>query len=370
MADTVVLLNGFSIIGGANTNVSQTGQGQLKIHSGDALFDDDDIVAVYATNVSETGEFSYDTIITQIVVYDSAADYFNDVVKYTYTPVSGSSGAVIDPGKHGNWGMGDRYLQLEASELESSDPGAPALSEMVMTPGIDLVDAMENNTLINVDTVEDVDYSGNGTIEGSEFGNGSFGSVLNVFSGVVCFARGTLIETDTGPLPIECLRAGDMVQTLDNDLQPIRWIGSTVAVGRGKNVPIRIRAGALGNVRHLIVSPNHRVLVTGAKAQLLFGEDQVLVAAKHLVDGDLIREVPCDRVEYFHYLFDRHEIVFAEACPAESLHPGKESLNIISREARQEILATFPELADPGHERELSRFTLKSHEVEQLLRLA
>ena len=33
----------------------------------------------------------------------------------------------------------------------------------------------------------------------------------------------------------------------------------------------------------MMVSPQHWVLVTGARAELLFGTDKVLVPAKHLV---------------------------------------------------------------------------------------
>lgn len=365
MADTEVLLNGFSILGDANTNVSQSGDGILKIHSGDAVFESDDIIVIQATNVSESGEFTYDTIITGIVVYDSALDYFNEVVKYTYEPATGTDGAGIDPGKHGNEGMGDRYLQLDATNLVSSDPAAPTLGDLVMVAGTDLITAVESGSDVNVQTVEDVDYSQNGTIDGeNEPGDGQFGTGNSIFSGVVCFAKGTLIETDTGPLPIEILKPGDLVRTLDNDLQPIRWIGSTKVSGMGGNAPIRIEAGTLGNVRDLQVSPNHRMMVTGAKAQLLFGSDQVLVAAKHLLDGQSIRTELCEEIEYFHFLFDQHEIVFAEACPTESLHPGKESLKVVGNRARSEILGLFPALMRT--ERELARPTLTGREAQML----
>ena len=370
MKDKTILLNGFSILGDANTNVSQNNGGNLKIHDGTAVFESDDIIMIQATNVSETGEFTYDTVITGIVVYDSAADYFNDTPKYTYTPTSGTSGATIDPGKFGNEGMGDRYLQLDASTLVSSDAGAPALSDLVMVAGEDLITAMETGSDLTISTTEDIDYSQDGTIDPGtgEPGNGAFGTGNNIFSGVVCFAKGTLIETDTGPLPIEVLKAGDLVRTLDNGFQEIRWIGSTTVPGNGGNTPIKIRAGALGNVRDLLVSPNHRMLVTGSKAQLLFGHDQVLVAAKHLIDDHMIRPAPRKTLKYFHFLFDQHEIVFAEACPAESLHPGKESFKLIDKASREEILDYFPELVE--EERELSRYTLTGREARTLRKFA
>ncbi|MBM3612938.1 MAG: hypothetical protein FJX19_08220, partial [Alphaproteobacteria bacterium] len=49
--------------------------------------------------------------------------------------------------------------------------------------------------------------------------------------GVICFAAGTLILTDRGARPVEGLRAGDGVVTLDRGVQPLRWAGSRVLTG-------------------------------------------------------------------------------------------------------------------------------------------
>ncbi|KIC19549.1 LamG-like jellyroll fold domain-containing protein [Leisingera sp. ANG-DT] len=45
-------------------------------------------------------------------------------------------------------------------------------------------------------------------------------------TGVVCFTAGTAIRTPQGDKPIETLRPGDLVCTLDNGPQPICWIGT------------------------------------------------------------------------------------------------------------------------------------------------
>ena len=39
----------------------------------------------------------------------------------------------------------------------------------------------------------------------------------------------------------------------------------------------------------LVVSPRHRVLLQGYRAELLFGEGEVLVAAENLLDDDTVR---------------------------------------------------------------------------------
>lgn len=89
-------------------------------------------------------------------------------------------------------------------------------------------------------------------------------------TGVFCFGEGTLILTPLGPRPIEQLRLGDRVTTLDNGPQPIRWIGRRV-VGAGEMqadarlIPVQIGAGVLGNARPLLVSQQHGMLIGGAR---------------------------------------------------------------------------------------------------------
>jgi hypothetical protein len=148
------------------------------------------------------------------------------------------------------------------------------------------------------------------------------------------FLRGTLIETDTGPLPIESLRAGDMVRTVDNGLRPLRAIVQTTVAGHGDMAPIAIAPGALGNYRWLYVSPQHRMLVSDWRAEMWFGEAQVLVAARHLVNGTTIRAMPRARATYMHMIFDRHEIVYAEGIPGESLALGACALAALDGLAR------------------------------------
>lgn len=163
---------------------------------------------------------------------------------------------------------------------------------------------------------------------------------------VVCFVRGTHIIAQNGETRIQDLRPGDLVLTTDRGFQPIRWIGSRRVPGKGKLAPILISRDALNNHRDLYVSQQHRMLLSGWWSELMFAETEVLTAAKHLVNDSTIRRVEQDEVEYFHMLFDRHEIVFAEGIPSESFHPGEQGWSTLCEEARAEILEIFPELAD------------------------
>lgn len=366
MANTTLLLNGFSIIGDPHTNTNAAQGGNLMVHNGDAVFESDDIIVFLVENVTVDGVLTGDSIVVGVVVYDNATEYYYDQPMFTYTSASGSGGDIGT----GRGSMGDRYLQFDAAGLTSTDPGAPVLGELAVVAGVDILNTLATqNGPIRIPTTEDIDLNGDGVIDPDETGDGSFSSDINDIA-VICFLRDTLIETPSGPRPIQSLAVGDLVNTLDDGPRPIRWIGSKQSSGRGLNAPIRICAGALGNTRDLWVSPNHRMLVFGAAAELMFANPEMLVAAKHLVNGTTIRQIPRQSVEYFHFLLDEHHLVFAEACVSESLFPGPEALETVSPKGRREILRLFPTLARPDHGRRLSRPCLSDYEAAALLRAA
>ncbi len=181
-----------------------------------------------------------------------------------------------------------------------------------------------------------------GTFVSSTFVNGQ--GPLDVDDlGPSCFTPGTLIDTPEGQRRIETLKVGDLVETLDEGAQPIRAVLRDTFRATGNIAPIRFAPGAMGNPRALTVSPQHRMLVTGWEAQLYSGHSEVLVAAKHLVNGTTIQQVNCGVVEYIHLLFDRHQIVFGGGVPSESYFPGSADMPQ-DDETLAELLALFPDL--------------------------
>jgi VCBS repeat-containing protein len=199
----------------------------------------------------------------------------------------------------------------------------------------------------------------NQTVEFTVTGSRGFNSdadrvVINI---AVCVLRGTRIDTARGRVAVEALEVGDRVQTLDSGYQPVRWLGSR-RLGRRdlENAPelrpIRLARGALGAQcpdQALVVSPQHRVLVSGWKAELHFGQSEVLVPAKCLVnDLDITIAHDLEDVEYFHILFDRHEIMVTNGALTESFFPGDYVLDALDQPVRDELAALFPALlADP-----------------------
>jgi hypothetical protein len=189
---------------------------------------------------------------------------------------------------------------------------------------------------------------------------------------IPCFVAGTMIATPQGDRLVEDLVAGDLVTTKDRGPQPVRWAGARVVAAEGALAPIAIRANTFGSHGKLMVSPLHRVLIRDALAELLFGEDEVLVATKDLVNDTSVRRIEGGQVKYVHLLFDQHEVIWSEGLPTESFLPGPQTTKLFEREIVDEICAIFPEL-DPGTGQGYSpaaRRTLRRYEARLLVNAA
>lgn len=161
---------------------------------------------------------------------------------------------------------------------------------------------------------------------------------------IICFAKGTWIETPRGARLIEDLRPGDLVLTRDDGPQPLRWIGSRTVPGTGTFAPIEFTPGSIGNTDRLRVSAQHRMLFSDFRAQLYFGEEELIAAAAFLVNGATIIRRTMPLVTYFHILFDTHQLVLAQGAWSESYQPGSYSLPGLDERARWKLLELFPEL--------------------------
>ncbi|RPE67157.1 Hint domain-containing protein [Pacificibacter maritimus] len=170
---------------------------------------------------------------------------------------------------------------------------------------------------------------------------------------VICFTPGTQILTPDGPRLVEHLAEGDLVQTKDNGPQALRWIGGRRISGARlyampKLRPIRLRADALGMGnpdKDLLVSPHHRMLVSGSAARDLFNADEVLVAAKDLVnDSSIVVDRATKELRYIHLLFDAHQVITANGLETESFHPDAADLDDLAGEQKKSLLQRFPDL--------------------------
>lgn len=176
--------------------------------------------------------------------------------------------------------------------------------------------------------------------------------------GVICFTKGTKILTPDGPRLVEELGEGDKLQTKDNGAQDILWIGQRRMTGARLHAmphlrPVRIKTGALCEGEpdeDLLVSPDHRMLVKGPAASVLFNTPEVLVAAKDLInDHNVLIEHGLREVTYIHMMLDRHQVVWANGVETESFHPANTSLSDIQEDQRSRMFEVMPELEQDPH---------------------
>ena len=165
---------------------------------------------------------------------------------------------------------------------------------------------------------------------------------------VACFVSGTRIDTPAGPRAVERLREGDLVLTRGGKAVPVRWTGSRRVIGHASFAPIEFARGVLGNERVLRLSPQHRVVRSGACLQVLFDAPEVLVAAKHLVNGETVRAVPYAEVRYWHLLLDGHQIIRAEGAEVETLLAGPLAAAGFGLPAQLDLAARYPARFGPN----------------------
>ncbi|AKS46377.1 Hint domain-containing protein [Octadecabacter temperatus] len=185
------------------------------------------------------------------------------------------------------------------------------------------------------------------------------------YSTITCFVRGTLIDTKHGLMPVEDIQTGTEVLVANGCYKPLRRVLSRKIRAKElqentKLAPVRIMAGAIAlgvPSRDLLVSRQHRMLISSNICERMFGEPEALVAAIKLTELPGIHCEPANKgMEYFHLFFDQHEVIFAEGAPTESFYPGPEALKALSPEARTEISCIFPEVDEHGFEPKAARY--------------
>ena len=194
---------------------------------------------------------------------------------------------------------------------------------------------------------------------------------------VICFTPGTRIATPRGPRLVEDLTEGCRVATKDDGPQEIQWIGRRRVSGARLFAmpefrPVRIQAGALGRRspdQALLVSPAHRLVLRGARARELFNTDEVLVAARDLVDGVRVRtDRALPEVTYIHLLLPRHEVLWANGVETESFHPASTRAEALAPADRARLEAGLPDaLEDPYRYGPYARRSLSRSEAAILL---
>ncbi len=239
------------------------------------------------------------------------------------------------------------FTQGDALLLE----GFTAASEM-FTPGTGLVLA-QGSTSVTLDFVGSLSaeaFTVNTVAEGTEI--------------VICYRRGTLIQTMQGERDVADLRIGDMLPTRFGGPRRIKWIGRQSfgpeeVRGNRERIPVCIHPGALGKGlphRALYVSPGHSMLVNG-----------VLVLARALVNGVTITQAHDGAgAEYFLPEFETHDCLLAEGAWSESFADGPGLRRQFQNQA--DFHALYPGYGEPDEISLCASRPLHGAALEQALR--
>jgi hypothetical protein len=166
----------------------------------------------------------------------------------------------------------------------------------------------------------------------------------------ISFGRGTMITMGDGSqIPIEHLAVGDRILTRDHGPQALLWIGQVTLRAVGAYAPVVISAGVLGNAGNLVVSQHHRMFLYQRNRAKGVPKSEILVQAKHLVNGDTVYMRESGFIDYYSLVFDAHEIIYAEGIPAESLMVSEATVSRLPPELAAEVKQRFPEVSQNQH---------------------
>lgn len=169
---------------------------------------------------------------------------------------------------------------------------------------------------------------------------------------VICasFASGTRITLPDGSQrPIERLMPGDRVLTRDHGAQRLRWNGAVTLRAIGDFAPVVIPAGTMGNQDDLVLSQNHRLFIYHRDLAPATRMPEVLIQARRLLGHEGIHLREGGFVTYHSLIFDRHEIVYAEGIPVESLLVAETTLDRLPADLSRQLRARFSGVNQPQH---------------------
>ena len=220
-------------------------------------------------------------------------------------------------------------------------------------------------------------YVGGG-MPGNHAGGGSWSTEAQLDdagTNAPCFVSGMEIRTIRGPVAVEKLVPGDMIWTLDNGFQELLLLGRRKVKAQGSMAPVMFKKGIIGNTKDIMVSPRHRFHVGSlpdALKQQFGDKSDSLLQALAFCNGTSVRQYPdIGEVEYFHLMFEDHQLVECHGTISESWQPTRKAIQQ-SPDQADELLAIFPELLTrtAAHPGAIARHEIKLKRRQQITKAA
>lgn len=138
-------------------------------------------------------------------------------------------------------------------------------------------------------------------------------------SGLPALAKGALLQTTQGPMPVERLRPDMALVTIDGQAMPLRWMTRRSRLCLGQLAPVRLRAPYFGLSQDIVITPETRVMRDGAAVEYLFGHERVLVRAGDMMSSPgALRDRRMAVRDMYHLMLDDHGCVAIDRCGIET----------------------------------------------------
>ncbi|WP_298841042.1 Hint domain-containing protein [uncultured Roseobacter sp.] len=159
-----------------------------------------------------------------------------------------------------------------------------------------------------------------------------------------------MVATPDGYRPVATLRRGVTVISRDGDVIPVLQTVSRQMPARGSFAPVRLRAPYFGLRDDVVTTPDQRLVIDGPEVEYLFGEEAVLVPARHLLNGFAARaQVTGPTRTYCQLILPGHEALMVAGTAMESLCIGR--IRRYPERLRHTLLSGFERNMLPEHGR-------------------
>ena len=167
------------------------------------------------------------------------------------------------------------------------------------------------------------------------------------------FTHGALMQTSEGPVAVEDLSPGMMLECADGRHTQLLWKGSINLVPGAPTLGdepklYRVMADAFGLGRPAqdqTFGPGVRRLDRDPKLRASVGAEAALVPLSAIADGHAVIEVsPLSPMRVYHLACRSHETVLAAGLEVETFHPGPETPISLPEEMLALFMQFFPHL--------------------------
>ncbi|AZV80567.1 hypothetical protein EBB79_21195 [Parasedimentitalea marina] len=164
-------------------------------------------------------------------------------------------------------------------------------------------------------------------------------------------AEHTPIATPQGYRSLATLQRGDLVLAGDGTTVPVLHVVRRSMPTLGSFHPIRLRAPYFGLQQDIDVAPSQRLVLSGSEVEYLFGQQSVLVPARHLLATHTALQPMIDQPvkTFMQLLLPDHAAPLAAGAVVESLFIGR--LRRDKTRLAASLLAEFDRSSLPEHGR-------------------